>query len=305
MNNKIDVAKLLKGCPSGMGLDCTMYENVYFDQIYGDDGCPYSIGCYTIADGIRTSINFTKFGTFSTHMNSKCAIFPKGKTTWGGFIPPCKFKDGDVVTDIDGAIFIYKGVTTCGYCGSFASLDRYNQFISHYESYLTDCIRLATKEEKQKLFDAIKANGYKWNAETKALKELIVPKFKVGDRIKRIVGKEEIATVVGVKESFYNLDSKVGTYAFSISLQHEWELVPDKFDISTLVPFESKVLVRDKITEKWKPAIWGLYDDDVAGYPYGILGGNLFSMCIPYVGNEHLRGTANDCDKYYKTWEGK
>lgn len=82
MDNKIDIAKLLKGCPSGMELDCTMYENVYFDQIYDDDGCLYSIGCYTIVDGIRTSINFTKFGTFNTHMNSKCVIFPKGKDNW-------------------------------------------------------------------------------------------------------------------------------------------------------------------------------------------------------------------------------
>lgn len=44
-------------------------------------------------------------------------------------------------------------------------------------------IRLATEEEKQKLFDAIKANGYKWNAKTKSLKRL-VPIFKVEDKIK-------------------------------------------------------------------------------------------------------------------------
>ena len=33
------------------------------------------------------------------------------------------------------------------------------------------------------------------------------------------------------------------------------------------------------------------------------VGGCVFEQCIPYEGNEHLRGTTNDCDDYYKTWE--
>ena len=40
-------------------------------------------------------------------------------------------------------------------------------------------VRLATEEEKQKLFDAIELNGYKWNAETKTLEKFVefFPKF--------------------------------------------------------------------------------------------------------------------------------
>lgn len=26
-------------------------------------------------------------------------------------------------------------------------------------------------------------------------------------------------------------------------------------------------------------------------------------QCIPYKGNEHLLGTTNDCNDFYKTWE--
>ena len=33
------------------------------------------------------------------------------------------------------------------------------------------------EEEKQRLFDAIKERGYKWNAETKTLEKLVEPKF--------------------------------------------------------------------------------------------------------------------------------
>jgi hypothetical protein len=27
-----------------------------------------------------------------------------------------------------------------------------------------------------------------------------------------------------------------------------------------------------------------------------------YKQCIPYEGNEHLLGTTNDCDNFYKTW---
>lgn len=33
------------------------------------------------------------------------------------------------------------------------------------------------------------------------------------------------------------------------------------------------------------------------------LNGSGFYQCIPYEDNEHLLGTTNDCDEYYKTWE--
>ena len=30
--------------------------------------------------------------------------------------------------------------------------------------------------------------------------------------------------------------------------------------------------------------------------------GTYYNQCIPYEGNEHLLGTTNDCDDFYKTW---
>ena len=80
-------------------------------------------------------------------------------------------------------------------------------------------------------------------------------------------------------------------------------LIPNKFDISTLVPFESRVLVRDNSTEKWKSNFWGFYDiDSAAYYPYECCGSS-FGQCIPYEGNEHLLGKTDDCDSFYKNWE--
>lgn len=86
-----------------------------------------------------------------------------------------------------------------------------------------------------------------------------------------------------------------------MTTQDDYELVSNKFDITALIPFESKVLVRDNMFEKWKPSYWGFYDKDYY-YSYKVIGGK-HSHCIPYEGNEHLLGTTDDCDEYYKTWE--
>jgi hypothetical protein len=93
MEKKINIAELLKDCPKGMELDCLMYENLYFDSLNANY-CG-TIKCYTLIDGVKTSINFTKYGTYNNHAEAKCVIFPKGKTTWDGFQRP--FKDGDIL----------------------------------------------------------------------------------------------------------------------------------------------------------------------------------------------------------------
>ena len=105
MENKINVAKLLRNCPSGMELDCVMYDNAYFEKV--DEKAVYPI---VIRIGKIDTICLTKEGHWNKFPNAKCVIFPKGKTTWEGFTPPYQFKDGDVVVDDSGAIFIYKQI---------------------------------------------------------------------------------------------------------------------------------------------------------------------------------------------------
>lgn len=302
---KINVAELLKDCPNGMELDCVLFENLEFDRIDKDTGA-YSIICRVKTEwGCYNTHTFTEYGCYTTDKYSKCAIFPKGKTTWEGFQMP--FKDGDVVTNIEGAVIIYKGITTYGYCGSFVSLDRYNQLVPHYQSYLTGSIRLSTEEEKQKLFAAIKDCGYRWNAETNTLVELVKPKFKVGDRIR--TKKDAPITISNILITKVNECGYKGVIGDTTSLanisfkyQDTYELVPDKFDITTLKPFESRVLVRSESCKLWKPAIFGCCVEG-AHSPYYALGGTCWKYCIPYEGNEHLSGTTDDCDAYYKTWE--
>lgn len=256
MNEKLNIAEILKDCPKGMELDCAIYENVEFDYVEQNPEARYPIHCLMKTnDGYNTMV-FTNNGCYDRHPNAKCVIFPKGKTTWEGFQRP--FKDGDVVVCKENEkitqMFILKSQTDekRGYC--YTGYDfRYNEFFEANEWYFD---RLATEEEKQKLFDAIKANGYKWNAETKTLDKLIQPKFKVGDRIKHKEGYIS-GVIIKIDDKSYKLKHDSNSIYFTnIKCQDDYVLVPNKFDITTLKPFESRVLVRSTNNDIWRPAIW-------------------------------------------------
>lgn len=296
--DKINIAELLRNCPKGMELDCTIYEDVCFD--YVDE--LNIIHCYIQRETHKTSLTFNQHGTPNSDIKSKCVIFPKGKTTWEGFHRP--FVDGDIIYNrLQKKICIYylyeDEVPRIRYC-------RYNesniqlQFekLEYPIPIAVQDYRLATEEEKAKLFKAIKDNGYKWNAETKTLERLIKPKFKVGDRIKTIY-KTYHYVIKGITDTHYTLEEVEDKFQYiePIVEDKNWELVADKFDITTLKPFESKVLMRSSNAREWVGTIYSHYNNNKF---YGC--GMCCDQCIPYEGNEHLLGKTDDCDEYFKNW---
>lgn len=310
----INIAEILKDCPQGMKLYSPIFGDVYLNKIR-----PHlAIVVTTDKEQEDFKEEFLYDGRYG--MNGECMLFPsKDQRDWNKFHIP--FKDGDIVTwKYRGSLvaFIYKERTDIAfvkyhfvlYTGSLGSLTNGELFLVENE------IVLATEEEKQKLFDAIEKNGYKWNAETKTLEKLVEPKFKVGDIIQDKYGyrvRIEI-TEVNIDEEYYGYTSKISRETEGILLfkhQDAWELVPNyKFDITTLVPFETKVLVRNNESQIWRPAIWGYYAENCGNYfqnyLYGVVqvvGGSCWKYCIPYEGNEHLLGKKDDCDEFYKTWK--
>ena len=424
---KINIAELLKDCPQGMELECTMLGGLEFDYI-NEEGISAPICCrLKDSDGRYKTYNFTKYGCWYNLEYAKCVIFPKGKTTWEGFTPPCKFKDGDIIyvksksilnTELVGIYKKEDSELIYDYCSvSLNSKSFYHDNMGLINKNIIDISRLATEEEKQKLFQAIKDNGYHWNEKTKTLEKLaeskfkvgdeivkrnsisnswivssvsseyyglklpngiegigvlpvseqddwellsnIRPKFKVGDVIQdkdgykvkitevnledecygyesiiakgiggiafneqnnwklvpniepkfkvgdKIVRKDGICVpilITGVGDAYYWFTTENSTEVLPIADQDDWELVPTKFDINTLKPFESKVLVRNYDSDYWKPAIFGFTEKD-RNDPFYVVGGNFFNECIPYKGNEHLLSTREDCNNFYKTWE--
>lgn len=301
---KINIAELLKDCPEGMELDSPVWDNIEFDRIDGDNIVIFRKHC-----GSR--VYLTQFGGMSG-VDGKCIIFPKGKTTWEGFQRP--FKDGDVVITNSNAICIYKSIHKtykskslidyyCGYRTSDNQLVIKKDNDSHF-GFISEA-KFATEEEKQKLFQAIKDNGYHWNAETKTLETL--PRFKVGNRI-RYAGDKLVIKIIDIKDNQYHIKCFCDEYniykcgIISVSEQNNYILVP-KFNIATLKPFD-KVLVRLTKDSVWSATFFSHYNKKakLGNYPFVTTSDKSYPMCIPYEENEHLLGTTNDCEEFYKTW---
>lgn len=292
----INIAEILKYLPEGIQLYSPICGKCTFDSL--NKG---TIICITQNN---QKITFTSEGYYMLPVfeDSECVLFPsKENRDWNTIR---YFKDADIV-----ASTIPHGGTWVGIFKQYTN----NEFESYcfisakgvfnnigLKTHSLVGTRLASEEEQQKLIQAINDNGYKWNAETKILEKLIETEFKVGDRIRNKTNTRQENVVTEIRDTHYILDDEL---ALPFISQDQYELVPNKFDITTLKPFESRVLVRDDEKEKWEPAIWGYYNTNHNTYcPYKTVGGNCFIFCIPYKGNEHLLGVTKDCDDFYKTW---
>ena len=340
MEKKINIAELLKDCPKGMELYSPIFGKVYLDKIR-----PHLAIVVTDKEQGDFREEFLYDGRYG--MNGECMLFPsKENRNWSKFQRP--FKNGDIIynPNIKAISILFTNDSEKSISHVFLNVMGDFGICHYHDSDLSDW-RFATEEEKQKLFNAIKENGYKWNAETKTLERLCEPRFKVGDRIKTIY-KPYKYIIKGITNTHYTLEEvenkfqymepiiedknwklvpkfKIGdkirkkgeysTYTITdVKYEHyccgeyvicnihedDWELVPDKFDITTLKPFY-QVLVRNNDYQMWTIDFFSFYNETNI-YPFACVG-HYVNQCIPYEGNEHLLGTSDDCNDFYKTWK--
>lgn len=300
---KINIAEILEDCPKGAELYSPVCGKCNFSFIQFADSI--------IKVSNKTGVySFAKDGTYTRAIDAECLLFPsKDNRDWSTFRKP--FKDGDILTSgsdgCKGNPFIFKQINSFGNAECYCAINCFGELIFNSDNWtsIKGC-KLATPKDKEKLFDAIKENGYNWNPETKTLEKLPEPKFKVGDEIVKRNSISNSWIVSSVSSEYYGLKSSNGIEGIGVlpvSEQDDYDLLinTDKFYINTLIPFESRVLVRDNKLQKWSPAMWGYYDFDSQDYPYKLVGG-CARYCIPYEKNEHLLGTTNDCDNFFKTW---
>lgn len=281
-----------------MKLDCVMYSDVEFLCVTNDTDYPIKVLVKDSEKG-KFKMILTKEGYCNRFFNAKCVIFPEGKTSWEGFKRP--FIDGDIVATSTGEwIGIMKEEHNSNIMSVYCVLNNAGLVIYHREKAKWCFDRLATEEERQRLFNAIEKNGYEWNSEKKCLEKLVIkPKFKVGDKV-RDFNYCKTFIITNVIDNYYMITEVGSTVKFPVLISNDkdWELVPDKFDINTLKRFD-KVLVRNYSTDEWDIDFFGHYSRGL----YHTTGKSLFRQCIPYKGHEHIVGTSVDCADFYKNWE--
>lgn len=300
MNKKINLVELLKDCPKGTKFYSRAIGAVTFNCIKSDRICVKNY------KGIETA--YTKRGKFYyAEEDAEIDLFPsKDQRDWSKWHRP--FVDGDVVMCGEDQFAIFKQ--------HIKPLENGGELIRYYVYYdAEDCDldtidgqccmeRLATEDEKEELFQAIKDNGYKWNADEKKLEKLIEPKFEVGDTIRAKNGLQTY-TITGVTSVYYSV--RVGEHAcvgvLPVKDQDDWMLVPNKFNPKTLEHF-NKVLVRQYDVSAWCADFYSYYDE-VGGY--AVCTGDVhYDYCIPYnEDTKHLVGKTEDAPAIYRYWEDK
>ena len=115
MNNKINIAEILKDCPKGMKLYSPIYGKVELWKV--NSNSVYSIMTTTSIDRAGS---FTSEGLlYEKYPSAECLLFPSSEMRdWTKF-----FKRGDVVRSIDdGAQAVFKGWESDDYTSFYASI---------------------------------------------------------------------------------------------------------------------------------------------------------------------------------------
>ena len=174
-----NLVSILKHCPEGTKLYSPIYGEVVLDSVQ-------SKSIYTLAktnNGATLVVEFTCLGRLSGEFsNSECVLFPsKDQRDWDKFRIPTK--KGDVI--------MFNGQVPCLVTGDYSQdkkkwvcgLLEDGDFCTNiiYPSEWCPCFyTFATKEVKDKLFEAMDKAGYTWDGETLKKKE---PQFKPFEKV--------------------------------------------------------------------------------------------------------------------------
>ena len=290
----LDLREILKNVPKGTKLYSTIHGDICFDCVDYNDNI-YPIRCY----GQCLNHTFTKEGKHHHDYDGECILFPsKEQRDWSKFIAK-PFQNGDVIATNVKNIAIFSHYTPdnaivyhCVITNNKIKIKQSTGIGYHHNCHL------ASKEEKEKLYNKLQEAGYFWNTNTNLVEKY---KFKIGNSIQDKTTKQ-IYKIYGIEHNKYKFCKNTSCYLFA-EYQDNYELYQEKFDITTLKPYD-KVLTRGCNESTWRPQLFSYLDNDLKEhcYKFVIIGSCSIPQCIPYEGNEHLAGTTNDCDEFYKNW---
>ena len=328
MEEKINIAEILKDKPQGTKLYSLTYGDCFYQEYTGDFG----IECQS-QNGVQ--FNLEEYGKYC--IDGECILFPsKEMRDWGKFA----WKKGDVLVNKDGDVHIiferFVDDTYYSFVGKYYLWKENNdteQFCKN-ERLLTYDFQKAGKDAAQTYISTIEERlGGKLNRETLEI-ENAHPEYKDGDIVfMKGIKSELFANCIFILRSeykdgderafyyaFYNADDKFTLdeygntkvhYSLRLATDSEKQQLFDALakkgktwdaekkaivDLPKKCEFKAMdwCLMRDK-KETWKLCQFSFFDDGDYEAPYNAVGGNWFDECIPY--NEetkHLLGTTDE-----------
>lgn len=190
MENKINIAEILRDCPKGTKLYSPLYGKCNLDEISISDGQTYPI---ILASG-STLVRFTENGYYIEGFeDTECLLFPSSKIrSWDKF-----FKRGDVVfNESSGLVAVFDGWVNDDYVefNTTINLIKKGDFWGEEEVCDTECFTRVTDEERAEFIAAAEKHyGGKYNPETLQV-EPVEPKcpFKPFDKVLVRCNKESV-----------------------------------------------------------------------------------------------------------------
>ena len=290
----VNIAEIVDKLPIGTKLYSTICGDCTIKKIYKGLG-------FDVISKDGTTYNFSYDGRFD--LNGECCIFPsKENRDWNTFNKvenSFKPEIGDVVADCCDNVFIYQDKYS-----EYSDNSNFVVFTSfHNDFFVTEgndsfqiskAVRYATAKEEELLFDIMDKNGYVYNELNNCISKK--HKFKIGNRIKQIK-TGNIYEITKICSNCYITNYLGSDITILFNRQDEYELVPNKFDISNLKPFD-KILV--KSWGRWGISHFGYFDN---GIVYTENEKWYKENVLPYNdATKHLIGSCDDYDGFYKWW---
>jgi hypothetical protein len=243
MNKLLNIAEILQDCPKGTELYSTICGKCFLSKIY-----PH-LGIDVISED-NITYNFLYDGRFT--IMGECMLFPsKDQRDWSKWHRP--FLKGDILVSEKGNIVLCSHIDEEQVVHYHCILNFWGNFEIYNGTgvgYSYNC-NLANNSQKQRLFDALKKEGYEWDDTIKTLKKLIEPKFKVGDTIREKNGVL-IYKVTNVTSEYYSVEIRTQEYTCTgvlpVKDQDDFELIEKKtFDFGKALTLlkEGKLVSRE------------------------------------------------------------
>lgn len=160
MENKINIAEILKDCPKGTKLYSPLFGNVTLEEVDTSITVPIKV-----IDSLNSYNCFTKTGLYYNRTNAECLLFPSSEMRdWTKF-----FKRGDVVIKNGGGMAaVFDGWANDTYTEFNTTINLYGDGNTGEEKVCdTLLFRKATEEERKQFIEkAERILKGKYNPET-------------------------------------------------------------------------------------------------------------------------------------------